>query len=107
MNSRNLRGTSFAVATVRNLRRMLLPPLLWVALSIGLCQQSLRSMKRWNLGPEEAAPTLPAGGVKALEMFAGTESAYKLAKKYTVKTAWGADIWAMRGLPAGSGNILP
>ena len=65
MNSRNLQGTSFALATVRNLRRMLLPPLLWVALSIGLCQQSLAQHEALELGPEEAAPTLPAGGLKA------------------------------------------
>jgi len=60
-----------------------------------------------ELGPEEAAPHFAAGEVKALEMFAGTETAYRLAKKYRVKTAWGADIWAMRGLPAGRGSISP
>ena len=85
---------------------MLLPLLLWVALSIGLCQQSLAQHGALELGPEEAAPTLPAGGVTALEMFAGTQTAYKLAKKYRVKTAWGADIWSMRGLPAGRGQYL-
>src|ERR1700675_4469547 len=65
MNSRNLRGTSFALATVPNPRRVLLPPLLWMALSIGSCQQSLGQHKALELGPEEAAPTLPASGVKA------------------------------------------
>jgi hypothetical protein len=107
MNSRNLRGTSFAPATVRNPRPMLLPPLLWVALSIGLCRQGLGQHKALELGPEEAAPTLPAGGVKAPEVFAGTQTAYKLAKKYRVKTAWALISRAMRGLPAGRGNILP
>jgi imidazolonepropionase-like amidohydrolase len=29
---------------------------------------------------------------KALEVFAGTENAYGLAKKYNIKTAFGADI---------------
>jgi hypothetical protein len=42
-----------------NLRRTLLRPLLWVALSIGLCQQSLAQHEALELGPEEAAPTLP------------------------------------------------
>jgi hypothetical protein len=74
INSRSLPRTSFALATVRNLRRMLLPLPLWVALSIGLCQQSLAQHGALELGPEEAAPTLPAGGVTALEMFAGTET---------------------------------
>jgi imidazolonepropionase-like amidohydrolase len=29
---------------------------------------------------------------KALEVFAGTENAYKLAKQYKVRTAWGSDL---------------
>lgn len=36
--------------------------------------------------------TNPAGRAKQLEVFAGTDNAYKLAKKYKIKTAWGTDI---------------
>jgi imidazolonepropionase-like amidohydrolase len=62
MSSRNLPSASFALTTIRNLRRMLLPPLLAAALLIGLCQQSPAQHEALELGPEEAAPTLPAGG---------------------------------------------
>ena len=37
---------------------------------------------------------------KALEVFAGTDNAYKLAKKYKVKTAFGTDILFDAKLPA-------
>ena len=51
----------------------------------------------WSLQPltyDEAvfARMSPVSQKKALEVFAGTDNAYKLAKKYKVKTAWGADI---------------
>lgn len=51
----------------------------------------------WSLQPltyDEAvfARMSPVSQKKALEVFAGTENAYKLAKKYKIKTAWGADI---------------
>ena len=51
----------------------------------------------WSLQPltyDEAvfARMDPVSQKKAQEVFAGTENAYKLAKKYKVKTAWGADI---------------
>ena len=51
----------------------------------------------WSLQPltyDEAvvARMDPVSRKKALEVFAGTENAYRLAKKYQVKTAWGADI---------------
>src|ERR1700730_10345632 len=62
MNSRNLTNTSFSLTTARNLGRMLFSPLLSAALSIGLCQQSLAQHEALELGPEEAAPALPAGG---------------------------------------------
>jgi hypothetical protein len=45
--------------------------------------------------------------VKALEVFAVTETAYKLAKECRVKSAWALISRAMRGLPTGRGNILP
>jgi imidazolonepropionase-like amidohydrolase len=51
----------------------------------------------WSLQPflddEDAWPLLnPVSRQKALQVFAGTESAYKLAKKYHIKTAFGTDL---------------
>ena len=50
----------------------------------------------WSLQPflddEDASPLVnPVSQKKALEVFAGTDNAYKLAKKYKVKTAFGTD----------------
>jgi imidazolonepropionase-like amidohydrolase len=50
----------------------------------------------WSLQPflddEDASPLVnPVSQKKALQVFAGTESAYKLAKKYKIKTAFGTD----------------
>jgi imidazolonepropionase-like amidohydrolase len=51
----------------------------------------------WSLQPflddEDASPTVnPVSRKKALEVFAGTDNAYKLAKKYKIKTAFGTDL---------------
>ena len=51
----------------------------------------------WSLQPflddEDASPLVnPVSQKKALEVFAGTDNAYKLAKKYKVKTAFGTDV---------------
>ena len=51
----------------------------------------------WSLQPlryDEGAfqRMSPVSQKKALQVWAGTDTAYKLAKKYKVKTAWGADI---------------
>ncbi|SDR56879.1 Imidazolonepropionase [Rhizobiales bacterium GAS113] len=50
----------------------------------------------WSLQPlldDEDVPALsPVSREKALHVFAGTDNAYKLAKKYNVKTAFGTDI---------------
>jgi hypothetical protein len=51
----------------------------------------------WSLQPflddEDASPLEnPVSQKKALEVFAGTDNAYKLARKYNVKTAFGTDI---------------
>jgi imidazolonepropionase-like amidohydrolase len=51
----------------------------------------------WSLQPltydaDVFARMSPVSQRKALEVFAGTENAYKLAKKYKIKTAFGADI---------------
>jgi imidazolonepropionase-like amidohydrolase len=51
----------------------------------------------WSLQPltydaDVFARMTPVSQRKALEVFAGTENAYGLAKKYNIKTAFGADI---------------
>jgi imidazolonepropionase-like amidohydrolase len=51
----------------------------------------------WSLQPltydeDVFARMSPFSQKKALEVFAGTENAYRLAKKYSVKTAFGVDI---------------
>lgn len=50
----------------------------------------------WSLQPflddEDAIPQAPANRAKQRQMFAGTDTAYGLAKKYKVKTAWGTDV---------------
>src|SRR6202022_1223765 len=50
----------------------------------------------WSLQPlldDEDVPALsPESRKKALEVFAGTDNAYQLAKKYKVKTAFGSDL---------------
>jgi imidazolonepropionase-like amidohydrolase len=65
----------------------------------------------WSLQPlldDEDAPPLanPVSQQKALEVFAGTDNAYKLAKKYNVKTAFGTDILFDARLTARQGAIL-
>jgi imidazolonepropionase-like amidohydrolase len=51
----------------------------------------------WSLQPflddEDASPLVnPVSRQKALQVFAGTDNAYKLAKKYHIKTAFGTDL---------------
>ena len=48
----------------------------------------------------------PGVAKKALEVFAGTENAYKLAKKYKIKTAFGADILFDAGAASRQGAYL-
>jgi imidazolonepropionase-like amidohydrolase len=65
----------------------------------------------WSLQPflddEDTAPTLdPVSRKKALEVFAGTYNAYKLAKKYKVKTAFGTDILFDARVASRQGAIL-
>ncbi len=50
----------------------------------------------WSLQPflDDRPSPFPEGSpnrLKQLEMFGGTDAAYALAKKYTIKTAWGTD----------------
>jgi imidazolonepropionase-like amidohydrolase len=65
----------------------------------------------WSLQPflddEDAAPLVnPVSQKKALEVFAGTDNAYKLAKKYKIKTAFGTDILFDARLTSRQGAIL-
>jgi imidazolonepropionase-like amidohydrolase len=65
----------------------------------------------WSLQPltydaDVFARMSPVSQKKALEVFAGTENAYKLAKKYNVKTAWGADILGDAGAASRQGQYL-
>ena len=51
----------------------------------------------WSLQPflddQDASPLVnPVSRQKALKVFAGTDNAYRLAKKYKIKTAFGTDI---------------
>ena len=65
----------------------------------------------WSLQPflddQDAAPLVnPVSQKKALEVFAGTDNAYKLAKKYKIKTAFGSDILFDANLSTRQGAIL-
>ena len=65
----------------------------------------------WSLQPltydaEVFARMPPVSQKKALQVFAGTENAYKLAKQYKVKTAWGADILFDAGACSRQGAYL-
>jgi imidazolonepropionase-like amidohydrolase len=52
-----------------------------------------------------AMPT-PEGEAKAQQVYAGTEAAYKFAKAFNLKTAWGTDILFDSKLTAHQGAIL-
>ena len=65
----------------------------------------------WSLQPltydaDVFARMPPVSQRKALEVFAGTENAYRLAKKYNVKTAFGADILFDAGAASRQGAYL-
>ena len=65
----------------------------------------------WSLQPltydaEVFARMTPVSQRKAMEVFAGTENAYKLAKKYNIKTAFGTDILFNAGATARQGAYL-
>ena len=60
------------------------------------------------LDDEDAIP-FPAGSAsraKQLQMTAGTDTAYNLAKKYKIKTAWGTDVLFSQALAQQQGAIL-
>ena len=88
MSSRSLPSTSFAVTMVRDLRRMLFPPLLAAAFLAGLCQPGLAQHEALELGPEEAAPALPAGGATLflnVRIFDGKNSALSALSSVLVR----------------------
>jgi imidazolonepropionase-like amidohydrolase len=65
----------------------------------------------WSLQPflddQDASPLAnPVSQKKALEVFAGTDNAYRLAKKYKIKTAFGTDILFDARLTTRQGAIL-
>jgi imidazolonepropionase-like amidohydrolase len=65
----------------------------------------------WSLQPltydaEVFARMTPVSQKKAMEVFAGTENAYKLAKKYNIKTAFGTDILFNAGATTRQGAYL-
>jgi imidazolonepropionase-like amidohydrolase len=65
----------------------------------------------WSLQPflddEDASPLAnPVSQKKALQVFAGTDNAYKLARKYNVKTGFGTDILFDARLTTRQGAIL-
>src|SRR5262245_21366976 len=53
-----------------------------------------------------ANPQTGASREKQLQVFAGTNNAYALAKKYKLKTAWGTDILFNPKMVANQGGIL-
>jgi imidazolonepropionase-like amidohydrolase len=64
----------------------------------------------WSLQPflddEDAPPLSAESRKKALQVFAGTDNAYKLAKKYGVKTAFGTDVLFDARIASRQGAIL-
>jgi imidazolonepropionase-like amidohydrolase len=65
----------------------------------------------WSLQPftDDGKSPFPEGSpnrVKQLEMYSGTNTAYSLAKKFNIKTAWGSDILFSAEAAAGQGAQL-
>ena len=65
----------------------------------------------WSLQPfSDDKPSAFAEGspnrLKQLEMFGGTDTAYALAKKFKIKTAWGTDILFSAEVAATQGTQL-
>jgi imidazolonepropionase-like amidohydrolase len=59
--------------------------------------------------PDEMADVFPPGSLeraKALEVFAGTDRTFALAKKYKIKTAFGTDILFSQRLAQRQGELL-
>jgi imidazolonepropionase-like amidohydrolase len=64
----------------------------------------------WSLQPllhdEDVPPLSAESRKKAMEVFAGTDNAYQLAKKYKVKTAFGSDVLFDARIASRQGAIL-
>jgi imidazolonepropionase-like amidohydrolase len=65
----------------------------------------------WSLQPfvDDRPSAFPEGSpnrIKQLEMYGGTDAAYKLAKKYKIKTAWGSDTLFDAAVAATQGDQL-
>jgi imidazolonepropionase-like amidohydrolase len=58
------------------------------------------------LSEEDTGPLTGPSRVAALQVFAGTDTAYKLARKYKIKTAFGADLLFSRKFAARQGAML-
>jgi imidazolonepropionase-like amidohydrolase len=59
--------------------------------------------------PDELANAFPPGSLeraKAMEVFAGTDKTYTLAKKYKIKTAFGTDVLFSQALAQRHGELL-
>src|SRR5262245_34154648 len=59
--------------------------------------------------PDELLEAFPPGSFerqKAMEVGAGTDKTYKLAKKYNIKTAWGTDVLFSAALARKQGALL-
>ena len=59
--------------------------------------------------PEELGHAFPPGSENRLkfeEVYAGTDSLYKFAKKYKIKTAWGTDVLFSQALAERQGALL-
>ncbi len=55
---------------------------------------------------EFSNPKTGESRAKQLEVYAGTDNAYRLAKKYGLKVAWGTDILFDPGMPVHQGAML-
>jgi imidazolonepropionase-like amidohydrolase len=65
----------------------------------------------WSLQPftDDRPSAFPEGSarrIKQLQMFTGTDMAYKLAKKFKIKTAWGTDVLFSAENAAAQGTLL-
>jgi imidazolonepropionase-like amidohydrolase len=65
----------------------------------------------WSLQPftDDRPSAFPEGSpnrIKQLTMYNGTDSAYALAKKYKIKTAWGTDALFSPAIAAAQGQML-
>ena len=69
----------------------------------------LVKLERIDQFPEEMADAFPPGSpqrAKFAEVVAGMETAYRLARKYKLKTAWGTDVLFSPALAARQGELL-